>query len=748
MAVIESKLRVTLDDQVSAEARRVAGAVKEMEAAAEAQSRAMADARGRMLDAVAVGWAAYEAFSAPTEAAVDFERQLENIRQKADLTREAVVALGTEARQLGLDTAQGATRITNAIDVLLGTGIFDEQQALSVAGPLGRVATAYEADTTDVARATASLVGNMKIGVNEVERAYDMMAQAGQEGNFELKDMAREFPAITAGAVAIGVAGTEGLADLLAALEVAEKGAGSPAEAATNLANYMNKIMAPDAIKKFGAAGVDIVKEMRAASEAGLSPLERSLEILGELTDGGKQELLGQFFADSEVQKFIRPMLTYMEEYRRIRQSALDAEGVVQADFESRLQTPGGAISRFQASIENFNLTVGEALLPKLTEFINAVTPMVDGVARFVDANDQLVAAILEMVAAIVALRVAAAALGFAGAFFGLGGKKPSLGFGGLGGGSNGRPGAGGTGPAVGGAKTGPNFGGWGLLGFNALGIGSDMASFSDAVKQDGGAAWFAERNARDKQINDWLLGLDVGGVKPFAAMDAFSNAFHRPDSEGGIGGGYTGATQGQIDALKQQIAQLDAEIAEWPEEGMEARRAGLAEKLTAMEAELAASSNTVAAEFGSMLARMRAAAAAGVTIPIRTSGPALPQAVDRSLPGFSNGGWVSGPGSGTSDSILAWLSDGEYVVTADAARQYSGLLDGINSGNVGSLAAGSSAAMGARSGIGDVSIHLGGVSITGVSDPEQVLQQLEDRLTAKLRDALGGIYADIEYAG
>src|SRR5690606_18180973 len=114
------------------------------------------------------------------------------------------------------------------------------------------------------------------------------------------------------------------------------------------------------------------------------------------------QELMGQFFADAEVQKFLKPMLSNMEEYRRIRQEALDAEGVVQADFESRLETPGGAISRFQASIENFNLTVGTALLPKLTDFINAVTPMVDGVARFVDANDQLVAAILEMVAAIV----------------------------------------------------------------------------------------------------------------------------------------------------------------------------------------------------------------------------------------------------------------------------------------------------------------------------------------------------------
>ena len=35
------------------------------------------------------------------------------------------------------------------------------------------------------------------------------------------------------------------------------------------------------------------------------------------------------------------------------------------------------------------------------------------------------------------------------------------------------------------------------------------------------------------------------------------------------------------------------------------------------------------------------------------------------SLVGFAEGGHVKGPGTGTSDSIPAWLSNGEYVLTA-----------------------------------------------------------------------------------
>jgi phage-related minor tail protein len=52
---------------------------------------------------------------------------------------------------------------------------------------------------------------------------------------------------------------------------------------------------------------------------------------------------------------------------------------------------------------------------------------------------------------------------------------------------------------------------------------------------------------------------------------------------------------------------------------------------------------------------------------------------------GFADGGWVLGPGTGTSDSIPANLSNGEFVVNAQAAAANRDLLEKINSaGRVG----------------------------------------------------------------
>jgi hypothetical protein len=56
---------------------------------------------------------------------------------------------------------------------------------------------------------------------------------------------------------------------------------------------------------------------------------------------------------------------------------------------------------------------------------------------------------------------------------------------------------------------------------------------------------------------------------------------------------------------------------------------------------------------------------------------------------GAATGGFISGPGTGTSDSIAAMLSNGEFVVNAAATKRFAPLLDAINSNRIGRHAEG-----------------------------------------------------------
>jgi hypothetical protein len=106
----------------------------------------------------------------------------------------------------------------------------------------------------------------------------------------------------------------------------------------------------------------------------------------------------------------------------------------------------------------------------------------------------------------------------------------------------------------------------------------------------------------------------------------------------------------------------------------------------------------------------------------------------------FAGGGRVRGPGSGTSDSIAAWLSNGEFVMRARAVAQYgSAFMHAINNGSLRlpQFALGGMpmiapaparrhfAEGGAVSGGRKMDLHIGGETFAGLTVPVDVADRL-----------------------
>lgn len=121
------------------------------------------------------------------------------------------------------------------------------------------------------------------------------------------------------------------------------------------------------------------------------------------------------------------------------------------------------------------------------------------------------------------------------------------------------------------------------------------------------------------------------------------------------------------------------------------------------------AAQTTQAAASGAAIASAYAPAAATASIAsfggaavagLAAMTAAIPQML--SLVGFANGGYVTGPGTGRSDSIPAMLSNGEFVVNAEATRRNRSLLEAINSNDrIPSGGAASSSSSGATASAG-----------------------------------------------
>jgi len=117
----------------------------------------------------------------------------------------------------------------------------------------------------------------------------------------------------------------------------------------------------------------------------------------------------------------------------------------------------------------------------------------------------------------------------------------------------------------------------------------------------------------------------------------------------------------------------------------------------------------------------------------------------------YATGGAIVGAGTGTSDSIPAMLSNGEYVIKASQAKKYGSLLESINNGGVSHFASGgavgSVSSSGGSSGGSPVSVVVhnnggGGLSDTDAKELHTVVQAFVDRrLDQKMRRQGGYAY-------
>ena len=89
----------------------------------------------------------------------------------------------------------------------------------------------------------------------------------------------------------------------------------------------------------------------------------------------------------------------------------------------------------------------------------------------------------------------------------------------------------------------------------------------------------------------------------------------------------------------------------------------------------------SISSSISRIISQLQAAAAAAQRLQAAAKSGSSTGSSGNSRLGFAGGGHVSGPGTSTSDSILAWLSDDEWVMRAAAVKKYGhGFMAMINS--------------------------------------------------------------------
>lgn len=323
-----------------------------------------------------------------TRTFADTEHHLRGIGNAGNIAKSDLRGMGNELLQTAVKTNQFRSELVEGIDVLVGSGMKLDLSRQMI-GDIGDTATGTQAAIEDLSKTAFSLNQNLKIQPNDMRKSLEILTSEGYAGSFELKDMARYFPLVTAQIQKMGYEGPKAAASLGAALQVAKYGAGTNEEAATNLSNYLTKITSKDLTKNFEKNfNIDWESVFKNQISKAEDPLLASVEYISKVV-GDDPFKINQLFGDMQVMNYLTPTMKHLQEYKNIR-DAKDSKGIIDKSKANMMDTSVEQAKRLKIILEDITQTSTtlNAIWSKGTDILKSVN---DKLATEKPSAEQLV---------------------------------------------------------------------------------------------------------------------------------------------------------------------------------------------------------------------------------------------------------------------------------------------------------------------------------------------------------------------
>ncbi|MCF4992585.1 phage tail tape measure protein, partial [Pseudomonas gessardii] len=386
------------------------------------------DLRGQAMETIGTGVALGAPVVQSMRTAIDFQDQTRDIAITGGFDEAEEKRLSDVMRGAALRWNQTQTDVAKGTGVLIAGGISSAKELAAYAPVMAKAATATRASMDDLGSVAIALNDNLGIGAAGLERSMNMLAFAGKSGQFELADMAKWLPQLTPQFAALGVTGERAVAEIGASLQIARRGAGTNDEAANNFKNFLSKITAPDSIKAFEKAGIDLKSSMKNLVSEGLSPAEAMIKILTvhlgkkapeaaaqygkalDLKDDQEKQIalarldeaykLGELFVDQQVLSFVRPALANQKNLGDIKSGSKDAadKGVLDEDWNKRMGSSKEQLKSLKTNLSDIGISVGNALLPALVDVTKALVPVMASFSTWASENPGIIKGVVGLV--------------------------------------------------------------------------------------------------------------------------------------------------------------------------------------------------------------------------------------------------------------------------------------------------------------------------------------------------------------
>ncbi|KPU91151.1 hypothetical protein APR51_15845 [Variovorax paradoxus] len=395
----------------------------------------------RIAGGVAVGVGTAAALAAPAvKRSLDYDLRLAYMANTAFAERNTagrragkseLDAIIRDAVRFGGGTRDGAAETA---DALFGSGIFKVSDVKAILRDAQLAGTANNADPIEFARMAISANQTLGIQPNRMGQVFGMGTYAGQQGGFEIRDMAKWLPQQMAAAKAAGFSGESAFAKLAALNQAAVVTAGTRDEAGNNVVNLLGKMASMDTVKDFRKAGVDLPKNFAEGRLKGLDALDvlantlntqlakdknyqRVQAQLKTAKDGSEREsalrsvsdiaqgtVIGRFFQDRQALMALYGYMNGRSRVTDIAAGAMQNTDAAQRNMELIRETPSFQLQRAQQEKDI-------ALQDSVNKFAPAIGTLSEKVADLMRQYPGYTTAVIAATGALTALATSAGTL-------------------------------------------------------------------------------------------------------------------------------------------------------------------------------------------------------------------------------------------------------------------------------------------------------------------------------------------------
>ena len=386
-------------EELKEEIKNFSESVKKGDLNLKESEKTLASFTKRLTD-MAHAYVGFSAIKGAVSVVADFEQSIAKLGAISGASKENLEKLKNKAEELGKSTQFSASEVAEGMNYLAMAG-YKTKDILASINDVLNLAAVGQVNLAQASDIASNILSGFGMKAEETARVVDVMTATITNANTNIPELGEAMKYVAPQAKALGVS----LEETATAIGVLSNAGIKATMAGTGLSTMLLRLASPT-----GAAAKDLeelgIKVYDANGKfVGLTNvLKQFHEKMKGLSQEAKTKYLQNIFGIETIKTAITLIDSVGNSYDKLYEKIANSTGLTEEKVKQMTDTFNGHLKELENAFQGLIITIGNELLPALTDFVKWLTTATSNITDFYKENKELINTIAKLTATFYAL--------------------------------------------------------------------------------------------------------------------------------------------------------------------------------------------------------------------------------------------------------------------------------------------------------------------------------------------------------